>query len=514
MRVLAITYVTRVPNNDRLYESLAQYVDLQCMKIDRSQAKSLAKTLEAIDLLQFDRVVVELRAKHVISQWRTLWKIPNLVLFEEDTWQNYVEFSKNYGFFVEFFHAAQPSRILHSGWTVSRKTRRLGFDSHFLPKGFDGGALKNLQIERDIEMGFVGRMTHSNYVHRKRFLLDLAETEPLQLLRTESSNEYLNTLNRIKFFISADIEFGEHMIKNFEAMACGCVLFAYRQGEDDGELGLQDMVNVVLYDDKKELLEKLEKLRNDPDLVEQIAQRGQILAAQNHDHWVLGKRYYELLNRPLAAAPRRMWQKAVKSANKIMRAEFFAEHFADAIEEEIAPESDAISNIAERNLRFIFFKDGFVSRWLGRDQQARYLANYYLLSESDVNLPVLLYWGIQPESSLHFVAIESEGLEHSPINLSHFNETTYQQKLLTLVNKIHQSGFTFLSLSINDLALNSRGELLWLACHKLISHKSPLSAEELRRNIAELAGQSTNISSQVEAFDLLGVYNNSANQLP
>ena len=65
-------------------------------------------------------------------------------------------------------------------------------------------------------------------------------------------------LNRIRFFVSADIGMGEYMIKNFEAMACGCVLLAYDQGELENEaLGFIDMHNIVLYRRLDELRDKL-----------------------------------------------------------------------------------------------------------------------------------------------------------------------------------------------------------------------------------------------------------------
>jgi spore maturation protein CgeB len=96
--------------------------------------------------------------------------------------------------------------------------------------------------------------------------------------RTESGTEYMETLNRIRIFVSADIGMGEFMIKNFEAMACGCVLLAWSQGEEDALLGFKDMHNVVLYRSADEALEKLALLQNDPQLAEQIARNGQAFA--------------------------------------------------------------------------------------------------------------------------------------------------------------------------------------------------------------------------------------------
>jgi hypothetical protein len=66
--------------------------------------------------------------------------------------------------------------------------------------------------------------------------------------------EYCATLNRIRFFVSADVGMGEYMIKNFEAMACGCVLLAFDQGAAENQaLGFKGMVNVVFYKDIPQL---------------------------------------------------------------------------------------------------------------------------------------------------------------------------------------------------------------------------------------------------------------------
>ncbi|WP_202985136.1 glycosyltransferase, partial [Klebsiella pneumoniae] len=99
------------------------------------------------------------------------------------------------------------------------------------------------------------------------------------MTRTKSGEDYCNTLNRIRFFVSADVGMGEYMIKNFEAMACGCVLLAYDQGEEENRaLGLQDMHNVVFYDSIPTLQEKLRRLRANPELARQIAENGRHLA--------------------------------------------------------------------------------------------------------------------------------------------------------------------------------------------------------------------------------------------
>ncbi len=300
MRVLSVIYDNRVPNNDRLYDELGTWVEhLEVRRVDRDLALNLHKVIDTSDIGHFDRIVIEIRAKHALTQQAFLREVPQLVLFEEDTWQNYAPFSKNEGLFALYYQAVQPKRIIHSGYTVAMRTRALRFDSVFLPKGYDGAALYNQHRTRDINHGFIGRVAHRNYSSRKRILDEMAERIGLKVLRTHSSTDYLDTLNRIRVFVSPDVGFGEHMIKNFEAMACGCLLVACRQGEDDAMLGFKHMHNVCLFDDLDDCVTQLSQLAKCPDAAAQIARRGQRLVERGHEHALLAKRYAELLAEPL-----------------------------------------------------------------------------------------------------------------------------------------------------------------------------------------------------------------------
>lgn len=83
---------------------------------------------------------------------------------------------------------------------------------------------------------------------------------------------------------------GEYMIKNFEAMACGCVLLAYDQGaEENRALGFVDMHNIVFYSDIPQLQEKLRQLRGNPALADEISRNGQTLVEQRFTFHALGR---------------------------------------------------------------------------------------------------------------------------------------------------------------------------------------------------------------------------------
>lgn len=478
MRVLAVTYENRVPDNDCLYCELAEYVELDKIKLDRTQALHLQATLASTELLDYDRVILEVRAKHAMSQWRELWKIPNLVLYEEDTWQNFAAFSKNFGMFARFYESVQPVRILHSGFEVAQNTRALGFDSCFLPKGYDGSKLRNFGGQRDIELGFVGRVEHSNYVHRREILTKLAQFEPLQLLRTSSETEYLQTLNRIRFFISADIGFGEHMIKNFEALACGCVLFVYPQGLDDAELGFQDMVNVVFYESIQELRDKLKQLRNDDKLVHEIATNGQTLAESNHDHRVLGKRFFELLDTPLRMAKSQTWDRGKRLAAKRMSLPFFSKHWNC---EQLKHESEVLE-ISKRSMQFRFFDASRYKSLFGLDGHKKFIEQTYMHASAGVAVPNILYWGIQKELNVHWVAYDALQPVQSASELSDKNLT----ELLFYMVCLHRAGICVHQLVSKDVALNAQSKLIWIEPRTRKASNSSLSSKERLENLHSL----------------------------
>lgn len=284
---------------DRLYQAVAENVECDLHWLDDAEQANLKAWFRNRDTAAYDRIILFLRFKKEIRQVRFIRSIPNLVILEHDAYQNYIP-GKYRGKFSRHYRALPWARVLSSGVTVSRRLREEGVDCVFVPKGYDETRLRNLQQPRDIELGFVGSTGHRVYQGRKIFLDQLASCEPLQVVRTASGDEYLAMLNRIRFFVSCDMGMGEYMIKNFEAMACGCLLLAYDQGEEENTaLGLRDMENIVLYRDVDSLREKLAQLRADPARAERIARAGQQLANERYTFSVVGKRIAKALQPPL-----------------------------------------------------------------------------------------------------------------------------------------------------------------------------------------------------------------------
>lgn len=276
MKVLFLVQKEQRAILDRLYDGIAAHCECDTRWLSSEEQADLRGYFRKhVDVSRYDRILFFLRFKKEMRQVRFIRSVPNLVILEHDAYQNYIP-CKYTGKFSAHYRRLPWARVISSGHTVSERLRQEGFDAVFVPKGYDQTLLHDLGLARDIELGFVGSTGSVAYSGRKALLDELGGVENLLVTKTKSGEEYLRTLNRIRFFVSADVGMGEYMIKNFEAMACGCVLLAYDQGERENEaLGFRDMENIVLYRSVADIQEKLAILRLDTALAERIARSGQ-----------------------------------------------------------------------------------------------------------------------------------------------------------------------------------------------------------------------------------------------
>lgn len=300
MKVLFLVQKEQRAILDRLYEGVAENCDCDVRWLSSDEQRNLRRYFRReVDVTRYDRIIFFLRFKQEIRQVGFIRTVPNLVILEHDAYQNYIP-CKYTGKFSAHYRRLPWARVISSGHMVTERLREEGFDAVFVPKGYDQALLQEQGRERDIELAFVGSTNSVAYSGRKALLDELARIEPLVVTRTKSGDEYCATLNRIRFFVSADVGMGEYMIKNFEAMACGCVLLAFDQGAAENEaLGFKDMINVVFYKDIPQLQEKLAHLRANPQLAADIARNGQELAVRQFSFAQIGRRIVDSLQPPL-----------------------------------------------------------------------------------------------------------------------------------------------------------------------------------------------------------------------
>ncbi|MFI8741429.1 glycosyltransferase family protein [Stutzerimonas sp. R75] len=310
MRVLVLSSADRALDNRILWSSLQGGAQVDVRFLDKDQQRCLRRYFVDIAIDKYERVILDLMFKHVRTQSRFLRTLPALTLYEEDAYLDFMPGSRWSGAFVRFYRRLPGVRVISTGFAVTNHLRAAGVDAHFVPKGFDPARMVLQNQKRDIELGFIGRLGSAAYSARRTLLEALAKVEPLEIMRTHTANEYVDTLNRINIFISADVGLSEYMAKNFEAMACGCLLLAKRQGRGEEEaLGLEDGVNLLLYDDLASLLERLEWAREHPGLAQSIAVKGRehVLARNAYDK--LAREISDVVSVPFTNVSSQPWWK-------------------------------------------------------------------------------------------------------------------------------------------------------------------------------------------------------------
>lgn len=286
---------------DTLQERIAHYGNCEVRQLLNRERYNLKDYFRKnVDTHAYDRIILHLCLKTGIEQGRFLRTIPNLVLMEYDAFENYLDYFWLHGQYSRLYRILPWARIIVSGHVLAKKLQQEGFDAVFLPKGYDHRLLKNLRRERDIELGFVGSMEYYLYKKRKAVLEAIARQEKLEIATTPSGQPYMQYLNRIKFFVTANAVFGEYMLKEYEAMACGCVLLAQMQSpEETAALGFRDMEHLVLYRDVDELRERLAYLRSHPQSAARIAATGEKFVTENYNWDKIASQFVKQVQAPL-----------------------------------------------------------------------------------------------------------------------------------------------------------------------------------------------------------------------
>ena len=286
---------------DSLYKAISDSFDTcTILRLDSEEQRNLSNCFKKHNPVAYDRVVIFSRLKRLEPQTRLLRLIPNLVFLEHDACQNYMEESHNKGAYTRFYKAIPGCRVISSGYQVSQALRRDGVDADFVAKGFDERLIKNCHAPRDISAAFIGSIKHTVYQKRKRMLEDISNRILLRIERTNSGADYATLLNRIRVFVNADSGMHEYMIKNFEAMAAGCILLTEDQGEEENEiLGFRDMENVMLYRTANEAVNKLTIISENHELGDRIAKAGEVLAWEKFTFAKIGPQVAESIAKPL-----------------------------------------------------------------------------------------------------------------------------------------------------------------------------------------------------------------------
>jgi len=304
MKVLVFSRADSSKRKDPRFRNVPEGFQTEFCGLDAWEQKHLDEVLRNHDLKRYDRVVLDLKWEFLQPQSARVRTIPGLVIHEFDTWVNYYPSSPDFGRFEQFYYQIPRFRLICTSFRHSRGLLARGLDVRCVPKSFNPETLRNLRGPRPVPYGSIGTRNSRIYRHRNKMLARFRKEIGLEIMTTSSRAEYLERLNQIRIFVSADVGMQEYMAKNFEAMGCGCMLLAYRQGIEEEELGFEDMRNVVLYSTLDEATEKLGHLKRNPAVVEEIAAAGQRLVEERYTTKARDRKLYAALSDPIAMNPR------------------------------------------------------------------------------------------------------------------------------------------------------------------------------------------------------------------
>lgn len=144
---------------------------------------------------------------------------------------------------------------------------------------------KDMGLERDIPVSFVGTVEGSINSHRKAFLMDFKKKHPLFIMQ----GKYGPIFNRSQIILNQSAV-GELNFRLFEGMGCGAAMLT-----EETTNGLRDLFtegeDILLYprDNPKAAAEVAANALRDPEKLAQIARNGRRNVVANHSSTIRAK---------------------------------------------------------------------------------------------------------------------------------------------------------------------------------------------------------------------------------
>lgn len=162
----------------------------------------------------------------------------------------------------KIFNDGKYNLLLHS-----TKDYAIGNNRAWFPNAYDDTLIKKLDIPKEHFIGFCG-----NYVNRKQLIDYLTVNKGLKQDIFVIGDDMVKAIN------SYDIHFNKNIAndinyRSFETLGCGTLLLT-NYNPQYIELGFTDFDNCVMYKNLDELNSRIDYLKNNPKLIQQIAKNG------------------------------------------------------------------------------------------------------------------------------------------------------------------------------------------------------------------------------------------------
>ena len=167
---------------------------------------------------------------------------------------------------------------------------------YLLPFCVDINKYKNLGLEKDIDVMAVFSTPWFSFPTRREVQLLVEKLDIKSFTKRVVQDKYIETINRSKMFVHSNSIYGYLNMKYSEVLACG-TLFLTDKPKDLEEEGFVDGKHLVLYDNLKDLEDKIGYyLEHDKERI-QIAQQGMEFVRENHSCAVRVKQFTDVVQK-------------------------------------------------------------------------------------------------------------------------------------------------------------------------------------------------------------------------
>lgn len=171
---------------------------------------------------------------------------------------------------------------------------RLGIRTEWLPLSVDTKRFRKLDEPKKYDVGILGNLNPLVYPLRLKAYEYLMRKGISLALEPRFGEEYVKAINQSRFFLTCSGRCKFPVMKYFEAMACGVPLLA-DESIDAVDLGFQDRVNYLRFEDEKDLQEKLDWASTHVGETDALGHAGLELVKQHHSNMVRARELFGML---------------------------------------------------------------------------------------------------------------------------------------------------------------------------------------------------------------------------
>lgn len=152
----------------------------------------------------------------------------------------------------------------------------LNENSVWMPNAYDDDIIKPLNLDKKYDVGFCG------HINNRRALIDILQGNfNFRIDEGVRGNNMVEAINRYKVHFNANISIDINY-RHFETIGCGtCLLTSYNKHLS--KLGFEDGINCLIYRNAREMLQKTQKVLDNPEQLDTIV-RGGLELATNHTY--------------------------------------------------------------------------------------------------------------------------------------------------------------------------------------------------------------------------------------